>query len=379
MMHRYLILALMITAIILIMPTLARDYAITAENWRINFATDCAIYTNTDWTPPRAATDTGFYTVWITEDPSLTIKNSAVFLFSTPIPISIDRTRLEHYVTSLLSPLTTAFSMKNYSIDDKDGILGEGWADQYGRTAYGAMYPLDPTTSINYETATKFVGFVSLLDNRTTHEILDSLHVEYLAVPQTISIASVLPIQPAASSNYQHAGTREDPIPMGTTVDLGDGWEITVLSVIPDATKIIMDENMFNEPPKSGCQFFMARVQATYTGSNSATFGGRYRLRAVGPSSIGYSTFENSPGVIPDPLPDSEVFTGGTITGNIGWEVKSSDANLLVMYDSPILGGDNENRIYLALYGGPIGSSSSSAFSSDWEWAARGSGKMGRY
>jgi tetratricopeptide (TPR) repeat protein len=145
-------------------------------------------------------------------------------------------------------------------------------------------------------------------------------------------------------------GTREDPIPMGTTANLGDGWQISVLCVIPDATNIVLGENSFNKQPKAGDLFFLARVQAKYTGPNSATFSGSYRLRAVGPSSIGYSTFENSPGVIPDPIPDSEVFTGGVIQGYVGWEIKSSDANALVMYDNPISVGGNNNRVYMALY-----------------------------
>lgn len=175
------------------------------------------------------------------------------------------------------------------------------------------------------------------------------------------------------------AGTRDDPVSMVTTVNLGDGWQIAVMSTIPDATNIILQENMFNKQPMAGNQFFLARVQAKYTGAGSATFGGSYRLRAVGPSSVGYSTYENSPGVIHDPLPDSEVFSGGVIEGNIGWEIKSSDAGSLVMYDNPISFGDSKDRVYMALYGGPIGSSSPSTFSTDQGWAKRGAGKMGRY
>jgi tetratricopeptide (TPR) repeat protein len=150
------------------------------------------------------------------------------------------------------------------------------------------------------------------------------------------------------SDTARGVGTRENPVPMGTTVDLGDGWQIAAIGVIPDGTNVVLRENQFNNPPKTGNQFFLARIQAKYTGQGSATFGGGYRLRAVGPSSVGYSTFENNPGVIPDPLPDSEVFTGGIIEGNIGWEIKSSDANALVMYDSPLL--SQNNRVYMALY-----------------------------
>ena len=145
-------------------------------------------------------------------------------------------------------------------------------------------------------------------------------------------------------------GTRENPVPTGNSVDLGDGWQISVVKVIPDATDIVLKENMFNKPPKPGDQFFIARVQVKYTGTNSAQFDGSYRLRAVGPSNVGYSTFQNNPGVIPDQLPSSDVFTGGTIEGNVGWEIKSSDANALEMYDRPISIGIQGNPIFMALY-----------------------------
>jgi hypothetical protein len=172
-------------------------------------------------------------------------------------------------------------------------------------------------------------------------------------------------------------GTREDPIPMGTPVGLSDGWRITVLDVVPNANSIVQKENMFNDPPKAGCQFFLARIEAQYLGSGSSTFGGSYRLRAVGPSSVSYSTFENYVGVIPDPLPGSEVFSGGVITGNIGWEIRSSDANALVMYDEPMSLFGNDDRVFMALFGRGTGAINSQY--ENQEWAERGTGKMGRY
>jgi hypothetical protein len=161
---------------------------------------------------------------------------------------------------------------------------------------------------------------------------------------------------------------------MGTSVNLGDGWVVTVLSVTPDATSIILQENQFNDRPASGNQFFLARVRADYEGDGSDTFDGSYRLRAVGPSGVGYSTFENSAGVIPDELPGSEVFTGGSIEGNIAWQIKSSDAGSLVMYDSK---ASKTGRLYMALFGGATTQPSSP--SSDRAWEYQGTGKMGRY
>jgi hypothetical protein len=143
-------------------------------------------------------------------------------------------------------------------------------------------------------------------------------------------------------------GTRENPIPLGTPVRLSDGWTITVNSVVPDATAQILAANSLNDPPEPGTQFLMANISATYEGPDSDSFNGSYRLRTVGPSSVSYSTFENSCGVVPDDLTDAEVFTGGTITGNICWAIEASDAEALVMYDDPLTFEEVE-RVFLAL------------------------------
>jgi hypothetical protein len=107
-----------------------------------------------------------------------------------------------------------------------------------------------------------------------------------------------------------------------------------VTSATPNATAQVLAENMFNDPPAAGDQFYMVRVRATYTGAGSQGFDGTYRLRSVGASAVEYTTFSNDCGVIPDQITPNQVFTGGTIEGNVCWEVKSSDAPSLVMYDN---------------------------------------------
>lgn len=144
-------------------------------------------------------------------------------------------------------------------------------------------------------------------------------------------------------------GTREDPVPKGTVVRLSDGWEIRVDAVIPDATATVLAENQFNDPPVPGHQFFIATITATYQGQGSATFDGTYRLRAVGPSAVSYTTFENSCGVYPNRITNNEVFTGGTITGNVCWQVRSGDAAGLVLYDAPSTLTRNSERVFLSL------------------------------
>ena len=76
-------------------------------------------------------------------------------------------------------------------------------------------------------------------------------------------------------------------------------------------------------------------------------FDGDYRLRLVGASGVARTTFSDSCGVIPDDLPDPDVFPSGTITGNVCWEILASDAASVVLFDKPFLG---DQDVFMALH-----------------------------
>ena len=92
----------------------------------------------------------------------------------------------------------------------------------------------------------------------------------------------------------------------------------------------------------------MVTVKATYHGSDSSEFDGSYRLRALGPSGLVYTTFENSCGVIPNVLLDPELFKGGQIEGAECWEIASADADSLVMILNPEFLSDGK-RVWFSL------------------------------
>jgi hypothetical protein len=155
-------------------------------------------------------------------------------------------------------------------------------------------------------------------------------------------------IEPSLAPESTTFGSRENPVPLGTVVDLGNGWHLRVISVTPNANKAIQAENPFNIPPKAGHQFFIARIEAKYTGRGSSHFDGYYRLRTVGSQAVAYSTFENPCGIIPDELPDPEVFTGGVINGNVCWEIRAGEGASLVMFDEPY--PPSATRVFIALH-----------------------------
>jgi hypothetical protein len=157
-------------------------------------------------------------------------------------------------------------------------------------------------------------------------------------------------VLPAATESV---GSRDNPVPIGTSADLGDNWQITVLSVFPNAT----DEMVYGSTPSMlwferdpGDEFFLAKIQAKYIGSGSSYLDSDY-LSVVGSASLGYRAFgSQADGIIQDYIPNiQEVFTGGVITGIVAWMIPPGDANHLVMYDRMI---GNDKRTYMALFQG---------------------------
>jgi hypothetical protein len=142
-------------------------------------------------------------------------------------------------------------------------------------------------------------------------------------------------------------GSKKSPVPRGQSARLADGWRITVTGVIPDATAIVLAENRFNDPPEPGKQFFMVRITATYTGDGSDVLSS-YRFRLLGASAVARSSrFRNSCGVTPNVLTYREVPSGGTISGNLCWQVPVFDVGTLVMFDDEPF--DKAQRVWFAL------------------------------
>ena len=144
-------------------------------------------------------------------------------------------------------------------------------------------------------------------------------------------------------------GSQANPFPIGAVADLFDGWQLTVLSVTPDANAQVLAADGFNDPPEPGKQFFIATVRATRTGDSPERFFASVRFRALGPSGVllaAYST-SNACGVIPNEVPFGPVVAGASISGNVCWEAPSAEVGSLVMFDE--YASDKRKRVWFAL------------------------------
>lgn len=63
-------------------------------------------------------------------------------------------------------------------------------------------------------------------------------------------------------------GSRENPLPIGTTAKIGD-YEVAVTEVVLDATQQNLDDNEFNDAPPEGTQYVLVSLSGKYVGDDS--------------------------------------------------------------------------------------------------------------
>lgn len=119
-------------------------------------------------------------------------------------------------------------------------------------------------------------------------------------------------------------GTRENPYPLGTTLT-GEEWAVTINSITFGATDAVMAENQFNQAPPEGYEYILVNTTAVYSGPDS-DFGWSISVDYVTPTGETMSTTDTM-AVGPGEFDGSqELYTGGTVTGNIVLAVPSATA-----------------------------------------------------
>jgi hypothetical protein len=162
---------------------------------------------------------------------------------------------------------------------------------------------------------------------------------------------TVVPEQTSGNNNsleIAQNSTRVDPVPIGQAARVGD-FELSVISVTPNANDIVATENEFNDLPTANNQFFLVTVSATCVGAASGNPSFDLDYLAVGASSSSYAMYTNTCGVVPNDLYSvTDQFTGGTTEFNICWQVESADAESLVMYVESFL-SFNDPPVWFAI------------------------------
>ncbi|MFM6975027.1 MAG: hypothetical protein ACKOXM_07890 [Agromyces sp.] len=159
-------------------------------------------------------------------------------------------------------------------------------------------------------------------------------------LPGSTDSSSSAPASNGSESNADaKLGSRENPLPLGTTVEQGD-WKITINSVNFDAAKLIAAENSFNEPAPAGKVYILVNVTATYTGSDP---NGSSPFITVDYVTVDGVTISTSDAIVVEPEAfdySSALYTGAATTGNIALAVPTDTATQGVLAVQATLIGD---------------------------------------
>lgn len=127
------------------------------------------------------------------------------------------------------------------------------------------------------------------------------------------------------SSESGELSTRENPFPIGTTVEQGD-WTFTLNRVDLDATQAILDENEFNDAPDDGMLYILANMTLTYVGTDSEGSTPWATVEYVTVDGNTIPSYESMM-VVPDELDAFEtLYEGASTTGNQGFAVPEASA-----------------------------------------------------
>jgi hypothetical protein len=122
--------------------------------------------------------------------------------------------------------------------------------------------------------------------------------------------------------------TRALPVAFGTAADIADGFRIRIVSVTPNA--------QLNITPPAGAEYYVANVEATYTGGGSGDLEPLFNnLDLSGVRGETYNpTDQGCPDFGPPPLflVGGQLFSGQTQSGNVCWLVAQNDAPSLVLF-----------------------------------------------
>ncbi|MBA3276780.1 MAG: VWA domain-containing protein, partial [Chloroflexia bacterium] len=127
--------------------------------------------------------------------------------------------------------------------------------------------------------------------------------------------------------------SRNSPLGVGR-IGVVDDYEISVLSVTPNANDIVTADDI-SEPPVPGNQYSLVNISVTYVGATTGEPAFDLNPQAVGSLSTSYTTFNNQCGFGTfegNYILATELFEGGSAEYSVCWQITSEDADSLVMY-----------------------------------------------
>lgn len=141
---------------------------------------------------------------------------------------------------------------------------------------------------------------------------------------------------------------RTAPNALGTAVDIGDGWTLTINAANLDAEADVIAANDFNDPAPDGQAYVLVDVTIAYDGDEASGSLFSVELDLVGDSNLSANS-SCSASSIPNEIDAfSDLFAGGSVTGNLCFLADTNDISSLVAYATGEAFSDNYEFFSLA-------------------------------
>lgn len=144
--------------------------------------------------------------------------------------------------------------------------------------------------------------------------------------------------------------TRQAPVPFKQIGAIGAGWSLRIDGYVPNADAAVKAANEFNEVPEPGMQYAIVTVNAAFGGpADKAALVGEVFFKAVGPKGLAYDATDCY-AVLPNNLDlFNDVFSGGSLTGEVCFLIDPADAAGLVLYADTYDSSFELNSTFFAL------------------------------
>ncbi len=138
-----------------------------------------------------------------------------------------------------------------------------------------------------------------------------------------------------ASSSSDVGKSQGNPAPVGGAMQVAKGWDVKVNSATLDANAIAAQANQFNRPDQ-GNQFVMVNVSVTNKSSDPQSPMMNIKLSLLPPTGVAIASYSAFVAQLPDALDlTAQMQPGATATGNVVFEVKSTDVPGSVLLAEP--------------------------------------------
>lgn len=153
----------------------------------------------------------------------------------------------------------------------------------------------------------------------------------------------------APSGNTGPGASKDNPVPIGTPVEVAKDWSFKVNSVDLDANAEMLKGNMFNKPQVEGNQFVAVNATIRNGSSKPAMAMTALKVGALPPSGVRVEQTFMTAGV-QTISPSAQLQPGAEVTGLLIFELAPADIAQTVLLVEPQLTLDvNEDQRFFAI------------------------------